>query len=67
MAMHGKRILIRLVNKETGTFYVTVKNPKNTTDKLRLKKYDKKTRKQEVFCRRQNQVNMQACKVQLDC
>jgi len=49
MAMHGKRILIRLVNKETGTFYVTVKNPKNTTDKLRLKKYDKKTRKQEIF------------------
>tara|TARA_B100001989_G_C24321477_1_gene355394 strand:+ start:480 stop:647 length:168 start_codon:yes stop_codon:yes gene_type:complete len=49
MAMHGKRILIKMVNKATGTFYVTVKNPKNTTDKLKLKKYDKKTRKVEEF------------------
>lgn len=49
MAMHGKRVLIKLVNKSTGTFYVTVKNPKTTTDKLRLKKYDKVTRKHEVF------------------
>ena len=49
MAMHGKRILIKLVNKKTGTYYVTVKNPKTTTDKLRLMKYDKVTRKHEVF------------------
>lgn len=49
MAMHGKRILIRMVNKATGTFYVTVKNPRNTTEKLRLRKYDKKTRKIEEF------------------
>lgn len=49
MAMHGKRILVRLVNKATGSYYVTVKNPKNTTDKLRLKKYDRKTRKIEEF------------------
>ena len=49
MAMHRKRILIRLVNKATGSYYVTVKNPKNTTDKLRLKKYDKKTRRIEEF------------------
>ena len=49
MAMHGKRIRVKLVNKATGTYYVTVKNPKNTTDKLRLKKYDKKTRRMEEF------------------
>ena len=49
MAMHGKRILVRLVNKATGSYYVTVKNPKNPTDKLRLKKYDRKTRKIEEF------------------
>ncbi|MAV28545.1 MAG: 50S ribosomal protein L33 [Legionellales bacterium] len=49
MAMHGKRILVKLVNKATGSYYVTVKNPKNTTDKLRLKKYDRKTRKIEEF------------------
>lgn len=47
--MHGKRILIKVVNKATGTFYITVKNPKNTTDKLRLRKYDKKTRQVETF------------------
>lgn len=49
MAMHGKAILVRMVNKETGTFYVTQKNPKNTPDKLKQRKYDKKTRKVEVF------------------
>ena len=49
MAMHGKRILVKLVNKATGSYYVTVKNPNNTTDKLRLKKYDRKTRKIEEF------------------
>jgi large subunit ribosomal protein L33 len=49
MAMHGKRILIKMVNKKTGTFYVTVKNPKTTTEKLRLRKYDKATRQHEEF------------------
>jgi ribosomal protein L33 len=49
MAMHGKRIFIKMVNKATGTFYLTVKNPKNTEGKLKLKKYDKKTRRVEEF------------------
>lgn len=49
MAMHGKNILIRMVNKKTGSFYVTTKNPKNITTKLKLRKYDKKTRKVEEF------------------
>ncbi|MEC8460993.1 MAG: 50S ribosomal protein L33 [Pseudomonadota bacterium] len=49
MAMHGKAILVRMVNKKTGTFYVTQKNPKNTPDKLVQRKYDKKTRKVEEF------------------
>jgi ribosomal protein L33 len=47
MAKKGNRKLIRLRNKETGTFYITQKNRVNTTDKLRLKKFDKKTGKAE--------------------
>lgn len=49
MAKRGNRQLIRLINKVTGTFYVTQKNRVNTTDKLKVKKYDKKTGKHETF------------------
>ncbi|MFQ5492544.1 MAG: 50S ribosomal protein L33 [Candidatus Dojkabacteria bacterium] len=49
MAKRGNRILIKLVNKQTGTFYVTSKNRINTTDKLKVKKFDKKTGKHETF------------------
>lgn len=49
MAMHGKAILIRLVHKETGYFYVSRKNPKNTPDKIKLRKYNPVTRKTELF------------------
>ena len=43
--------LIRLLNPKTGTFYLKKKNPKsqNTTEKLKFKKYDRKTRKHEEF------------------
>lgn len=47
MAKSGPRVIIRLVStgknikgKATGYFKTTVKNPRNTTDKLELKKYD---------------------------
>lgn len=33
----------------TGTRYISQKNSRNTTEKLKLKKYDKVTRKHEVF------------------
>lgn len=33
----------------TGEYYTTKKNKKNTTEKLRLKKYDKKLRKHVEF------------------
>lgn len=49
MARKGNRILIKLVNPKTGTFYVTDKNRINTQDKLEVKKFDKKTKKHEVF------------------
>jgi large subunit ribosomal protein L33 len=43
-------VLIKLVSTaETGYFYVTKKNPRTTTNKLELKKYDPKVRKHVVF------------------
>ncbi len=43
-------IQIRLVSSaETGYFYVTRKNTRNTTGKLELKKYDPVVRKHVVF------------------
>ena len=42
-----------MINKETGTFYMTTVNSRNRTTKnqgkLKLKKYDPKTRKHETF------------------
>lgn len=47
MAAKGVRIKIRLVStaknkkdKPTGYFYTTYKNKRNTTEKLRIKKFD---------------------------
>ncbi len=34
---------------DTGFFYVTKKNPRNTPDKLEMKKYDPRVRKHVVF------------------
>ena len=43
-------LLIKLVSSaDTGYFYVTKKNPRTTTDKLELKKYDPVARKHVVF------------------
>ena len=43
-------LLIKLVSSaETGFYYVTKKNPRKTTDKLELKKYDPVARKHVVF------------------
>lgn len=42
--------LIRMVSEAgTGTFFVRTKNPKTKPEKMELKKFDKKTRKHEVF------------------
>ena len=48
MAKKGNRILYKLVNKETGTFYVVDGNRINGVPET-LKKFDKKTGKHEVF------------------
>jgi large subunit ribosomal protein L33 len=43
-------LLIKLVSSaDTGYYYVTKKNPRKTTDKLELKKYDPVARKHVVF------------------
>lgn len=42
MAKKGNRILIKLVNPKTGTFYVSSKNRINTNEKLEIKKFDRK-------------------------
>jgi len=49
MARRGNRIIIRLTNKKTGTTYTTTRNRVNTTEKLKIKKFDKKTKKHELF------------------
>jgi large subunit ribosomal protein L33 len=43
-------VMIKLVSSAgTGTFYTTRKNPRKTTDKLTLRKYDPKIRKHVDF------------------
>jgi large subunit ribosomal protein L33 len=50
MASRTPRILIRLVSSaNTGYFYTTSINPRNTTTKLRLRKYDPVARKTVEF------------------
>ncbi|MEK7472214.1 MAG: 50S ribosomal protein L33 [Patescibacteria group bacterium] len=45
-----KRKIVALVSSASGQrTYVTTKNLQNTPDKLRLRKYDKTTRKHEWF------------------
>ena len=43
-------IMIKLVSSaDTGYYYVTKKNPRTSTEKLELKKYDPVARKHVVF------------------
>jgi large subunit ribosomal protein L33 len=43
-------ILIKMVSSaDTGYFYVTKKNPRTSTEKLELKKYDPVARKHVTF------------------
>lgn len=46
----SQREKIRLVSSEkTGYFYTTVKNKRNTTEKIQIKKYDPVVRKRVIF------------------
>jgi len=49
MAKKGNRILIRLANKETGSFYTTSKNRIENKEKLKMKKFDPKLKKHVLF------------------
>ncbi|MBA3679045.1 50S ribosomal protein L33 [Candidatus Saccharibacteria bacterium] len=49
MSKKTQEQIVILKNKETGSRYYTRKNPKNTVDKIELKKFDPKTRKVETF------------------
>ena len=43
-------ILIKLVSTaDTGFYYVTKKNPRNLTEKMKLRKYDPVVRKHVMF------------------
>ncbi len=43
-------IVVKLVSSaDTGFYYVTSKNPKKTTEKLQMNKYDPVVRKHVVF------------------
>lgn len=45
-----KRKVIGLVSESTGDrFYYTTKNTQNTPDKLKLRKYNPRTRRYEMF------------------
>lgn len=42
------RVKVKMVSEAgTGYYYTTTKNPKNTTEKLRMKKYDPKAPRDE--------------------
>ncbi|MBI2798162.1 50S ribosomal protein L33 [Candidatus Saccharibacteria bacterium] len=49
MSKKTQEQIVVMRNKATGSRYYTRKNPKNTADKLELKKFDPKTRKVETF------------------
>ncbi len=46
----SKQMLIKMISTaDTGYFYVTKKNPKTTTEKLTLRKFDPVARKHVEF------------------
>ncbi len=49
MAKKGARETIKLKSTESKECYWTTKNKKNTTDRLEVKKYDRRLRKHVLF------------------
>jgi len=48
--MAGVRIKIKMESTAgTGTFYTTTKNPRTTTEKLKMRKFDRKIQKHVDF------------------
>ncbi len=49
MAKKGAREVIKLKSTESAECYWTTKNKRNDTERIELKKYDKKLKKHVVF------------------
>jgi len=49
MAKKGAREIIKMKSSETSECFWTTKNKRNTTERLELKKFDKKLRKRVLF------------------
>jgi len=49
MAKKGPREIIRLKSTESEECYWTIKNKRNTTERLELKKFDKSLRRHVTF------------------
>ncbi|MBS0629043.1 MAG: 50S ribosomal protein L33 [Verrucomicrobia bacterium] len=49
MAKKGAREKIKLKSSESNEVYWTMKNKRNTTDRLELKKYDKSLKRHVAF------------------
>jgi large subunit ribosomal protein L33 len=49
MAKKGAREIIRLKSTESDQCYWTMKNKRNTTERLELKKFDKALRRHVIF------------------
>jgi large subunit ribosomal protein L33 len=49
MAKKGARESVRLKSTESHTCYWTVKNKRNTTERMELKKYDSALRRHVIF------------------
>ncbi|GAB4190947.1 MAG: 50S ribosomal protein L33 [Simkaniaceae bacterium] len=49
MAKKGPREIIKLKSTESTDMYWTTKNKRNTTERLELKKFDKKLKRHVIF------------------
>lgn len=49
MAKKGPREIIRLKSTESDECYWTIKNKRNTTERLELKKFDRSLRRHVIF------------------
>lgn len=49
MAKKGPREIIRLKSTESDECYWTIKNKRNTTERLELKKFDRTLRRHVIF------------------
>lgn len=45
----GRLKIMMVSSEDTGHFYTTTKNPRNTTDKLEMKHYDPVARKHVIY------------------